>query len=319
MKRFPFIFALLATLLVAAIPAIAFWLKGEPRFARMGGDINVVSSSIQGALCWPWTDWFQHRWWRIAVAFPWFLAVGFLFQIIHRRLLKGNYRYVWAGVIVLWIVLRLFPGILMLGENEKASKSVGTVARGELINGKRIPYQGANYRGYSFAGYLAGRTFVHGNVRDAILETYAALATSLPEQQFVIMETGKRFGGKILPHRTHQNGLSVDFMTPLSKNGKAYVASGLFNGWAYGRDFDNKGNKDDITMDYEVMAQHLLALEKAARNHGLRINKVIFDPVLQPFLFKTKSGKKLKGRMRFTRNRVVVRHDDHYHVDFGLR
>jgi penicillin-insensitive murein endopeptidase len=67
------------------------------------------------------------------------------------------------------------------------------------------------------------------------------------------------------------------------------------------------------------MARHIMALERAAKKHGLSIKKIIFDPKLQPFLSKTKSGKGLRKRIYFTRNRVIPRHDDHYHVDFEIR
>lgn len=207
---------------------------------------------------------------------------------------------------------------MLLGESDTPSKSIGTVANGRIEHAKRIPYQGPNYRTYSFAGYLAGRTFVHQKVRDVVLDAYTELSETLPNQTFVLMETGKRFGGRMLPHRTHRNGLSVDFMTPLQKKGEPYAASGLFNLWAYGRDFDDSGKKASLAIDYEVMAQHLLAIERAAKKHGIGIQKVIFDPVLRKYLLKSPSGKKLGSRFPFTRNRVVVRHDDHYHIDFRL-
>lgn len=317
-KRFPIIFAIVLTLLVAAVPLLAEWLKDMPRFGRMHRDINTVSQIVQEALCWPWGKLLLHPWWRIAVAFPWFLLVGFGLKMLHHKVLKGKYRFVFSAVLLLWIILRIFPDVLFLGENKKPSKSIGTVANGRIEHAKRIPYQGENYRTYSFAGYLAGRTFVHEKVRDVILDAYDELSETLPEQTFVLMETGKRFGGRILPHRTHRNGLSVDFMTPLKKGDEPFVSSGLFNLWAYGRDFDDTGKKDAIAIDYEVMAQHLLAIERSAKKHGLSIQKVIFDPVLRPYLFKSPSGKKLGGRFPFTRNRVVVRHDDHYHIDFRL-
>ena len=43
MKRSPFIFAIVLTLLVAAIPFAADWLKDFPRFSRLGRDVDVVS------------------------------------------------------------------------------------------------------------------------------------------------------------------------------------------------------------------------------------------------------------------------------------
>ena len=45
---------------------------------------------------------------------------------------------------------------------------------------------------------------------------------------------------------------------------------------------------------------------------------MIFDPRLQPLLFKTKYGKKLKGKLKFNTKQAWVRHDEHIHVDFAL-
>jgi len=103
-----------------------------------------------------------------------------------------------------------------------------------------------------------------------------------------------------------------------SKNGKPYNAHHIFTGWGYGYVFDNQGKNGELSIDYETMAQHLLFLYETAKENGLKIQKVIFDPVLQPYLFKTPTGRKLKGKFYFTRGRVVFRHYDHYHVDFGL-
>ena len=317
MKRFPFLFALVGLILVASIPMLGEWVKDLPRFSRLGRDVDVVSNTLQTALCWPWGEWITGKWLRIGLAFPWFYLLGLALRFLHRKALRGRYRFVFAGMLMVWILLRVFPGIIMFGESDAPSISKGSVANGSLENGKRVPYSGTNYRTYSFAGYLAGRTFVHEKVREAILEAYQILEKELPNQEFVLMETGRRFGGRFLPHRTHRNGLSVDFMTPLFKNGKSYVASGMFNGWGYGRNFDNQGKKGSFEIDYETMARHLRVLNSVAAKHGLAIQKVIFDPVLRPYLLKTPSGRRIQG-LPYTRNRVAVRHDDHYHVDFRI-
>ena len=132
------------------------------------------------------------------------------------------------------------------------------------------------------------------------------------------METGHKSGGRFLPHRTHRNGMSVDFMTPMLKNGKPYQSHHIFNLWGYGWEFDDTGKKGKVSIDYETMARHIMAVYETAPKHGLRIKKVIFDPVLQPYLFQTETGKKLKGKFYFTRHRVSFRHDDHYHIDFEI-
>jgi penicillin-insensitive murein endopeptidase len=281
-------------------------------------DTSSIMKAFQQSISSPFSTWVNVSGWRMLWLIPWYLGIGFLLRGVH-LMLKKRYRYIWMAVLLILITLRIFPNMLLAGESDKASKSVGSVRDGSLVNGKRIRFSGPNFTTYSFFGYLAGRTFVHDKVRKTVIETYQKCEKALPDIEFVLMETGHRNGGKFSPHRTHQNGLSVDFMTPLLKGGKPYNAHHVFTGFGYGYVFDNQGKVDDLEIDYETTAKHLLLLHETAQANGLRIKKVIFDPVLQPYLFKTPSGKKLKGKFYFTRGRVTFRHDDHYHVDFELK
>ena len=44
----------------------------------------------------------------------------------------------------------------------------------------------------------------------------------MPDTVYKYTETGFENGGKFRPHKTHQNGLSVDFMTPVkNKNNES--------------------------------------------------------------------------------------------------
>lgn len=61
----------------------------------------------------------------------------------------------------------------------------------------------------------------------------------------------------------------------------------------------------------------LLALDEAARGHGLRIEVVIFDPPLHAALFAAEGGDRLRQRVRFSPRAAWVRHDEHYHVVFA--
>lgn len=310
---FPYVFALLMTAIYLLLPEVVEAVVSE----RLMRDALSVTKAIQGSIAAPLSGWVQLSGMRSILLFPWYLVIGFILRGIH-LILKKRYRYVLLCILVLLVSLRVFPNLLLLGETDKASQAIGTPAKGSLKNGKRIQFSGPNFTTYSFFGFLTGRTFVHEKVRKTVLETYQKCETALPNIEFVLMETGHRNGGKFAPHRTHQNGLSVDFMTPLLKNEKPYNAHHIFTGYGYGYVFDNQGKKEEIRIDYETMAKHLLLLHETAQANGLRIKKVIFDPVLQPYLFKTPSGKKLKGKFYFTRVRVTFRHDDHYHVDFEL-
>jgi penicillin-insensitive murein endopeptidase len=66
------------------------------------------------------------------------------------------------------------------------------------------------------------------------------------------------------------------------------------------------------------MALHLLALDQAARAHGIRIRRVIFDMALHSKLGATGSGAQVLRRLTFNRQQAWVRHDEHYHVDFEV-
>jgi penicillin-insensitive murein endopeptidase len=91
----------------------------------------------------------------------------------------------------------------------------------------------------------------------------------------------------------------------------------VFNGFGYGLDFDQRGRRDDLQIDFEIVARHLAALDEAARRHGLVVAKVILAPEYLPLLWATPTGATLKGRLPFMQTPAWVRHDEHYHVDFG--
>jgi penicillin-insensitive murein endopeptidase len=133
-------------------------------------------------------------------------------------------------------------------------------------------------------------------------------------------ETGWASGGSFKPHKTHQNGLSVDFMVPVvDKAGKSVpLPTNAFNKFGYDIEFDAKGRYGELTIDYEAITAHLHAIKKAADAKKVKIWRVIFDPELQPFLKKTKSWSAIKGQIQFSKRRSWVRHDDHYHIDFEV-
>lgn len=220
----------------------------------------------------------------------------------------------------LWGSIHFGNSLFRILESDAPSISHGTIANGSLENGKRLPTKGANFRSYSRLGSALGRTAVHHKVRDTVLEAYAMVRETHPELTFIVGETGWVQGGRIKPHKTHQNGLSVDFMVPVrDKNGGiARLSTTVLNKYGYEVEFDDTGAVNAYTIDYEAMAVHLDALLRAAENNGVGVDLVIFDPVLQPYVFETSAGRSLKGRVRFSTKRVWVRHDEHYHVDFSL-
>jgi len=91
------------------------------------------------------------------------------------------------------------------------STCYGTTSNGSLSNGVKLPQSGSNFIGYSRAARIAGRTYVHSEVKKIIIESYKSLEVSEPDKVFKYAEAGLKAGGKFKPHKTHQNGLSVDF------------------------------------------------------------------------------------------------------------
>lgn len=223
------------------------------------------------------------------------------------------------ALVVLWGVVWFGNDVLRAVESDTPSVSHGTASDGWLEHGKRLPSAGENYRTYSRLGALLGRNAVHERVHDAILDSYAALAadSGTAALRFVYGETGWPSGGRFQPHKTHRNGLSVDFMTPVvSEAGRSVpLPTSVFNLWGYREEFDPEGRLGDLRIDYEALGDHLLALDRAAQASGLRIRRVIFDPQLQPYLFEAMPEVR---RLSFSERRSWVRHDEHYHIDFEM-
>jgi penicillin-insensitive murein DD-endopeptidase len=234
-------------------------------------------------------------------------------------------RYLSVLFVAVALPMLLVPAVacalaFMAIDDGKPSVCYGNIRDGRLENAKRLLYAGANYRAYHIAGFVTGRTFMHSAVRDAARDAYAALAASDPELRFVYAEASWRNGGRLWPHRTHSNGTSVDFMVPLRTDDGAVtqINASVLNMLGYSIKFDDEGRRGRTRIDFEAMAKHLLALDAAARIHGIHIRRVIFEPPLHRFLFATEHGKLLRERMAFMTSRAWVRHDQHYHVDFDV-
>lgn len=229
-------------------------------------------------------------------------------------------RFLLAALALLgWLaVLRWGNEIAIAMESDAASVSYGTPGNGRLVNGKRLPGRGENFRAYSSLGTLLGRNTVHGDVRGAVLEAYASLAEARPATRYVYAETGWPQGGRMRPHRTHRNGMAVDFHVPVmdAEGVSRWIPSHAFNKWGYGLEFDAEGRLDELQIDFDALAAHLLALDMAAGRHGLRIGVVIFDQPLHSKLFAAQGGQRLRDRIPFSQRPAWVRHDEHYHVVF---
>lgn len=210
----------------------------------------------------------------------------------------------------------LWSGIANAGQ----SVCFGTTAHGSLEYGVRLPATGTNFEGYSMLGRLLGRTYVHSAVRDIMLDAYHSLSVSHPDKVFKYAETGFAGGGEFKPHKTHRNGLSVDFMVPVTNpEGKSvHLPTHPFNKFGYNIEFDADSRYEDFTIDYDALAAHIVALHKAAVSKGYSLVRVILAPEYQSNLYHTEFADYLKTNLSFSTRRAWVRHDEHYHVDFAI-
>ncbi len=217
---------------------------------------------------------------------------------------------------LLLALLALSPAAVAAAE----SICYGTPSNGRLEHGVQLPESGTNFEPYSSVGVSLGRTYVHSKVAEVISAAYSSLARSAPGVQFVYGESGWEHGGRIRPHRTHQNGLAVDFMVPVrdAKGRSVALPSAMTNQFGYGIEFDSRARFDGLTIDFEAIAEHLYALHQAARTAGIGVKRVIFDPAFVPRLYKTRRGDFIKTNIPFMKGQAWVRHDEHYHVDFSV-
>ncbi len=220
----------------------------------------------------------------------------------------------------------IFIGVI-LSSSAVAVESIcyGTTSNGRLENGVKLPSEGNNFVSYSASAEILGRTYVHSKAKEIILAAYKWLESDAPGKIFKYAETGFKDGGQFKPHKTHRNGLSVDFMVPVTdkkrtdkKRKSVHLPTHFFNKFGYSIEFDSTGNYKEYKIDYEALAAHIVALHKAAIERDSELWRVIFDPILQPYLMKTKYGEYLKLNIQFSTKRSWVRHDEHYHVDFKI-
>lgn len=228
-----------------------------------------------------------------------------------------QYYLVMMGVAVL-LGFCLIPHQMAYAAQD--SVCYGSTKQGRLSHGVPLPGQGKNFVAYSNAAHWLGRTYVHSTVRKIVVDAYKSLESEQPNKKYKYAETGFEKGGPFKPHKTHQNGLSVDFTVQVvdSEGNSILLPTHPFNKYGYGIEFDQSGRYDEYTIDYEALAAHIVALDKAAKANGVSLWRVIFDPVLQPFLLKTSYGEYLKKNIRFSKKRSWVRHDAHYHVDLQV-
>lgn len=204
---------------------------------------------------------------------------------------------------------------------EESSTCYGTTKNGRLENGWQLPSSGKNYEAYSSLGVFAGRNYVHSKVYEVIVAAYKALESTEPGTVFVYGETGFKEGGRFKPHKTHTNGLSVDFFVPVvnQEGVSVKLPISLLNKFGYNIEFNQNAQYKKLSINFDAMAKHLVAIKQAADAQGVGISVVIFDNSFQQKLFSTSTGKALPELMSFSVKKPWVRHDEHYHIDFEVK
>jgi len=184
-----------------------------------------------------------------------------------------------------------------------------------VMPSERLPISGANFESYCMPCILALRTFGRTEAVAATVEAYQTLEEIRPETRYMYGEVGYPWGGPFPPHRTHREGLSFDFMVPLT-DGDVLPAHAM-NRYGYDAEFDETGrDASGRRIDFGAIGDHLIALEQAAQTQGGRVRRVILAPDLQDDLEAASPG--ILNTITFNTRQAWVRHDDHYHVDFDF-
>ena len=230
------------------------------------------------------------------------------------------------------LVLFSFFFLIVIGlvaqkiDYNKPSKSIGTVSDGELENGYRFKYKTKEYKYFSRLSYhVLRRAHVHSDVYEVTNEALAAMKLKYPKQKWRIMECSRKGGGRLWPHHTHQNGTSIDFMTPMKKHGRQYRMTnglGIFHYLLKYTPSGKWGVRRKVEVDFDLMAEFILELDRVARKKGMKVKKVILRTNLKDEFYATKNGNKVKKKgiyLVMNLPKIVnEQHDEHFHIDFVL-
>lgn len=139
-----------------------------------------------------------------------------------------------------------------------ASQCYGAVSRGRLEGGVKLPLRAESLRGQQHRA-PAGRTYVHSSVAEIVLDAFTVLRPAEPSVMHVYGETGWAGGGRFRPHRTYQNGLSMDFFMPVRDAAGVSVplpASPLQR-FGYDVEFGADARYGEYSIDFPALSEHL--------------------------------------------------------------
>jgi len=238
------------------------------------------------------------------------------------KLIKSKgFKIVLSSTVAVLLFLSI-PEIIH--KNKGKSESIGSVRNGSLKNGYLMPYSGTNFSYFSpFSYYILNNAYTHQKVYNTIIQAYKTCENTCPGIKFGLMETSDKHGGKLMIHRTHQNGLSADFMIPKKRKEKQSRVLDRLGLSHYLLFFDDDGKNNiakSISLDFESMGKHIIALDDAAKTNGLAIRKIILKIALKDDLLATEAGKEISRRgiyiVQNLSDIVDTVHDEHYHIDF---
>lgn len=221
--------------------------------------------------------------------------------------------------------IKLGLGMLTFGLSVRSSAtendalSFGSGSCGKLQGGTPLPCLGPNFASFAKTACTVGRNHLHPLVRDTVVDAYRALASSHPKRTWQYGEMGNQKGGKLWPHKTHQNGLAADFFVPVvdREGAPAQVPISVLHELGYGLEFRKDGTLDDLRIDWRAIGAHLLALEAAGIPHHVSIERIILTPDFHRTLFAQVPAL-LRLAPLFMKREAWIRHDEHYHVDFAI-
>lgn len=190
----------------------------------------------------------------------------------------------------------------------------------KLFGAKRLPTRGKNFESYSPFFSLLGRTHVHSKVRHIILHAYQMLEVSAPSTIFIYGETGWKNGGNFWPHKTHRNGLCVDFIVPvidINTNQPRKLFLHPFNLYGYNTRFNQEGINGNLKIDFHTIVEHLYALKISCYENNITMERVIIDPPLLKHI-QNDADFEFINDLPFMQKQAWVHHDSHYHIEFAL-
>lgn len=223
-------------------------------------------------------------------------------------------------MFVLFALLYSGNSLLITFENKNSSTLAKVNGIDCIQNAKRMPTNGPNFKTYSHILSTFGRTHLHSELRTVLLESYKILKTTAPHVTWIYAEMGWKNGHHFWPHKTHRNGLCVDFIVPVlnQENAQETLFLWPFNAYGYNIRFDDKGLHKHYKIDFPSIILHINSLKISCSEHGLQIKRIILDPPLLKRL-RNEASYSLIADIPFMEKHAWFPHDAHYHIDFAFK